>query len=248
MPPAQSEQDLFLKDLQPDEQPTTDPFEQPLVPEQAPAVEAGEPTPEETQVNRRERRLQAKLQAERESAIALAAKLQALSEAQEAARQNAPSEYLKRVERIYGTDSPEAQAATQLLAEALQGVEERATERALEQFRAEQQAAREQELKAERELDDMVGEIEDTYNVTLDPTTQKTFFQLLEKLSPKDRDGNITAYADPLAVWEELQHRKQPQTRQKDLATRGLNKTGASPATSLEQNSQERWLRDNGII
>jgi len=40
-------------------------------------------------------------------------------------------DYLKSVERIYGTDSPEAQTATEILKNSLRSIEEKAVERAV---------------------------------------------------------------------------------------------------------------------
>lgn len=243
-----NEQEEFLKSLEPKENPV-DPFAQTTeAPPEEKKEEEQEPT-EEEKFNRRERRLQAKLQAERESSIALAARLEALSEAQKARTESAPAEYLKAVERIYGTGSPEATEATELLKTALQGVETRATERALEQFREEQRRAEEAVAKEEKTLDGMLEEIEDETGQTLDAQTKKGFFALLEKLSPKDSDGNIVAYADHHAVWDELQARKQPkENRAKELAARSMTRTGASPTATVEASAQERWLRENGLI
>lgn len=238
-------QEEFLKDLNPKEEGV---FEAPLTPE-APKPEKEEEESEEQKFNRRERRLAAKLQAEREAGIVMAARLEALTEAQKLRNAVEPSEYLKSVERIYGTNSPEAQEATELLKSALKGVEERATNRALEQFREEQRKEREAVAKEEKTLDTMVEQLEDEYNVSLDSQTKKSFFQLLEKLSPKDSNGEVIAYADHHAVWEELQSRKQqPTNRAKDLASRSMVKTGASPSTTVETDSNERWLKENGII
>ncbi len=243
-----NEQEEFLKSLEPKEN-QADPFAQPTeAPTEEKKEEEQEPT-EEEKFNRRERRLQAKLQAERESSIALAARLEALSEAQKARTESAPAEYLKSVERIYGTGSPEATEATELLKTALSGVETRATERALEMFREEQKRAEEAVSKEEKTLDGMLEEIEDETGQTLDAQTKKGFFSLLEKLSPKDSDGNIVAFADHHAVWEELQARKQPkENRAKELAARSMARTGASPTSTVEASAQERWLRENGLI
>lgn len=240
--PDNAQQD-FLKDLEPEQK--TDVFDQPIEP-----VVPTEETPEEPEdtSNRQLRRLQKRYEAERESAIALAAKVEVLTSAQRA-QAEVPSEYLKKIERLYGTDSPEAQAATQLLSDALKGVEDRATERALEAFRAEQQQEADAVGQNERTLDSMVEDIEDTFNVTMDAQTQKGFFQLLEKLSPKDHNGNIIEYADAHAVFEELQARRAPaQNRAKDLAARSMVKTGASPDTNVQDDAALRFLKDNGII
>lgn len=239
-------QEEFLKDLNPDTK--TDVLTEPLVPTEPEKVEEGTESDEE-KTNRRERRLQAKLQAERESSIALAARLEVITEAQKFRSESEPAEYLKSVEKIYGTNSPEATEATELLKNALKGVEDRATERALEILREENQKERDSVSAEEHNLDEMVENIEDAIGHDMDDQTKQGFFQLLEKLSPKDRDGNIIEYADPEAVWDELQARKQqPSSRAKDLAARSLVNSGASPQTSVSADSNQRWLIENGII
>lgn len=240
------EQDEFLKDLQTN----NDVFDQPLNPQ----PEAGKPKEDEEEEipkNRTEKRLRSKLQAERETSIALAARLEALTEAKKFSEGTDESDYLRTVEKIYGTQSPEATAATELLKKALQDVEKTATEKALKTYREEQAREKESLANEEKELDSMVEEIEDEYGISMDANTKKGFFTLLEKLSPKDRDGNVTEYADHNAVWEELQARKERlpnNSRAKDLASRSMTRTGASPSTGVEVDSNERWLRDNGII
>lgn len=243
MPPDKTQED-FLKDLAPTD--VLNPLEQPLTPE--PATEEEEEEPGEEARNRRERRLQAKLQAEREYGIAMAAKLEVLTEAQRLQREVNP-ELDETISRIYGTDTPEALAATQLLQKAIKSAEDRAAERALEAFREEQRQASQAVAHEEQNLDDMIEELEDEYGVAIDAQTQKGFFTLLEKLSPKDREGNILEYADHHAVWEELQSRKAPaNTRAKDLASRSMVRNGAPTNTSVTDDATERFLRENGII
>ena len=239
------EQEDFLKDLQPN----NDVFEQPLD-SQEPEMVTEDSTIEKEPANRETRRLRAKLQAERESSIALAARLEALTEARNL-QQSPEADYLKSVERIYGTDSPEASAATELLKKALADVEKTATERALELFRQEQVRETEEVLQEERVLDSMIEELEDEYGVVMDEDTQRGFFTLLEKLSPKDRNGNVIEYADHHAVWDEYQVRKERlsnNSRAKELASRSVSRSASSPSTSVQADSNERWLRENGII
>lgn len=241
MPPDQTQEE-FLRDLEPQD---TNVFDQPT-PETAPVADEEE-EPIEAR-NRRERRLQAKLQAEREAGIAMAAKLEVLTEAQRLQRETNP-ELDETISRIYGTDTPEALAATQLLQKAIKSAEDRAAERALQAFREEQEQASQAVAVEEQNLDSMIEELEDEYGVTLDAQTQKGFFTLLEKLSPKDRDGNIIAYADHHAVWEELNARKSSSnTRAKDLASRSMVRNGAPTNTSVTDDATERFLRENGII
>lgn len=241
-----SEQQKFLQDL---EHVPTAPLERGVSPEKEITSEPVKPEKDEEGGNRAYRRLQAKYQAERESSIRLAERLQALEDAKAATKDDA-ADYLKKVERIYGSDSPEASAATELLKTALMEVKETAKMEALEALRAEQAQAQQSVAKEEETLDAMIEEIEDENNVTLDDQTKKGFFQLLEKLSPKDREGNIVAFADHHAVWEELQARKQQAqgNRAKDLASRSMVKSGTGVESNLQEDVMTRYLKDNGLI
>lgn len=206
---------------------------------------------EESVKDRRHKRLEAKLQLERESNIALSARLQAIAEAKES--QEVPAEYLKSVERIYGTDSPEALAATELLKNALRGVKEEATNEALTKFRAEQKASSEAINKETKELDSMLDELEDDYNVDLTSDKaeplRKAFFKTLERLSPKDAEGNVTHYADHRAVWEEMQTKinKRTETRAKDLSSRSMVNSNATDS-KVQDDAALRFLKENGIV
>lgn len=247
-----SEEEKLLEDTNKQEE---DVMNAPLVPEVKGQAEVQTPQSndddeEETPKRRREKRLMDKLQSEREANIALSSRLEALSEAQKL-REDTADDYLKKVEKIYGTDSPEAQAATNLLAEALKGVEEKAYDRAVTSFREEQRQAQEALQKEEQTLDSYVEELEDTYNVTFTPEMEKAYFQLMEKLSPKDSEGKILAYADPHSTWEifqeKLQSRK-PDTRQKDLASRSMVNSGTSDDTKIQDDAARRLLKEAGII
>lgn len=239
-------QDEFLKEFEPKEGETQ--LEQPLFPEKGEEKTEEEELPEDLK-NRHLRRLEKKLQMERESGIALAARLETLSEAQRFRQEMPEGEYLKTVERIYGTNSPEAIEATELLKQSLRDVKNAARDEALETFREEQRRERGAVQQEEQNLDGMIEELEDEYRTAMNENTKRGFFQLLEKMSPKDREGNIIAYADHHAVWEELQTKKQStNTRAKDLASRSMVQTGASPSSGVEVDANERYLKEQGII
>lgn len=249
-----NEENQFLKELE--EGPTqVDNFETPLTaPQEAIAQEEekDEDDPEnqpESVKDRRHRRLEAKLAAEREANIALNERLRLIAES----KQSDTEDYLKNVERIYGTDSLEAQTATELLKNALKSVEDRAHQRALEDFRAEREKEKAEVSKEEESLDSMLDELEDEHGVDLTSTkaesTRKAFFTLLEKMSPKDSNGNIIAYADHNAVYEVLKEKltKKAENPAKALAARSMTQSG-SAGTNLADNSTEQFLKENGII
>jgi len=199
--------------------------------------------------NRRERRLMDKLAAERESSSFMAGKLAAREEAKSAITEE--SDYLKAVERIYGTDSPEAVLATDLLKKAIVGARDDAENRAYERIKSERQREIEEARQAEKQLDDMVDEIEDEYGVTLTDTQERAFFTPLERMSPKDKQGAVIEYADPHAVWEVFQEKlnKRPSdNRAKDMSSRSMTQSGSSTESNLNNDVQARFLKENGII
>lgn len=247
-----SEQEQFLKDIQ-SEGANQDPFaylneQLPVAESEKPAEESVEQTGDVEPRNRRERRLEARLQAEREAGIQLAARLQALEEQRTSSTPK--SEAVSNIERIYGVDSPEAREATEILKSELARVREEATQAALnaleERTSRETQAIRE----AEQQLDSMLEDIEDEFDVDMTPQARTDFFKLLEKMSPKDKDGNIIQYADHLAVWEDYQLRTQKpvDNTAKNLAARAMTNGAAASDQNLVSSVAERYLREQGII
>lgn len=200
--------------------------------------------------NRREKRLAEKLQAERESNIALNARLQAIAESKQSREEGDTRNYLKAVERIYGSASPEATEATELLKDALKGLEEQAVARAVEKLREEQQQSSAALREDEQRLDSFVEEIEDEFNLTLTEDQQKGFFKMMERASPKDANGNIIEYADPLFVWERYQEKLQrpTNTQAKNLSSRSMTQGSVGDNSKVVADAELKFLRENGII
>lgn len=259
----EKEIDQFLQDLNTDQPEGTDVMDLPLNPEPEKAKEEGEEPkqPKENDDNeldengelkprnRRERRLMRKLNEERESSIFLSGKLAAREETQRVVTEE--QDYLKAVERIYGTETPEAQLATDLLKKAIVGARDDAKAQALAEYRAERQREIEEVRKADNMLNDIVDEIEDTYDVTLNTAQEKAYFELLKKMSPKDDKGNVTSLADPHAVWEVFQDRLKKRgtdNQAKVLSDRSMVQSGAQKDSTLQTDVTTRFLADNGII
>lgn len=254
-------QEEFLKDTEVDPN-KVDVLEQPLLPEVPEMGTEGAGSSEEGTEgggtddkgelkprNRRERRLMERLDAEKQSSAFLAGKLEARTEAGRAVSEE--SDYLKSVERIYGTDTPEAQLATDLLKKAIVGAREDAKQAALEEIRQDRQREMADQNEADKELDSMIDEIEDEYGVTLTEPQERAYFQLLEKMSPKDKNGEVIEYADPHAVWEMFQEKlkqRPTDTRAKDLSSRSMVNSGSSKESNLNADVTARFLKEQGII
>jgi hypothetical protein len=241
-----SEQSEFLKEL--DIQEDSNVLNAPLT-EETPEKEETEEDAELKAKNRRERRLLEKYQRAKEEAIAYAARLQAIGDAQQIRGTTEESEYVERIKRIYGDATPEAKEATNLLVEAFKGVEESATQRALEKLAAEKEAESQQVKIEESTLDEIADKWEDTYGIDMsDESVRKGIFTLLERLSPKDEEGNIKEFADEDAVAElYLASKEKSSNRAKELSSRSMIR-GGSQESKVAQSAIERDLIERGLI
>ena len=204
----------------------------------------GDPEPK----NRRERRLMDKLQSERETAIALAAKLDAITQSQGSRSEQA--QFLDVAERIYGNQTPELREATELLKSALMGAKDEAKKEALAEWQSLREGEQNAISSAEKRIDLMIESIEDERNIDLSEGPHRTgFLKLLERMSPKDSNGNIIEYADHYAVWDVYQSQiKKPENPAKEVAARTMTNGTASGSSTLTNDTHERWLRENGIL
>ncbi len=206
---------------------------------------------------RRERRLEERYQREREANIELNARLQALAEARKETSSEA-EDFLKVVEPLFGNDTPEKAYATEILQKALKGVfgkaKEEAVREALETIRAEQQEEEQQIAEASEYIDSVMETLEEEYGADFSNTKIRNgYLTFLEKISPKDRDGDLIEYADPFAAYELYMSRMKGSTsRNKEVAARTMTESSATPREgtqkTAEQESLERQLRDLGIL
>lgn len=197
---------------------------------------------------RRERRLMEKLQGERESSIALAAKLDAITQSQNSRTEQ--SQFLDVAERIYGNQTPELREATELLKTALMGAKDEAKREALAEWQSINQKEKDAISSSEKRIDQMIESIEDERNIDLSEGPHRTgFLKLLERMSPKDSAGNIIEYADHYAVWDVYQSQvKKPVNPAKELASKTMTTSASSSNSNLTNDAHEQWLRENGII
>lgn len=164
-------------------------------------------------------------------------------------KQEVGDDHLKKVEAIFGTDTPEKLAATNLLKEALQGMTERAKAETLKEIGQE----REVETKAQREADNEVDEfLEMAADEGLDidnDNVRSGLITLMERMSKKYDDGNIKEFADNEGVidaYKELQKRG-GSSRARELADRSMTRSGESQPSTLPQNAIERYMKENGL-
>ena len=251
-----NETEQFLKDLDTEEK-KLDVFETPLVPETEAPKEPEDDEDDFTPKNRRERRIFRKLEARGEETNRLAQEVVSLRnviDAREARENTEEADYLKLVEKIYGTATPEAKEATETLKSALKGAYEAAKRDSLQESRQDREEERATEsnevAENERTLDGIMGELEDEHDVDFsDPQTRKGFLAVLEKLSPKDKEGNIVEYADSEAAYEVWESRRdKTANRAKAIASRTMTPSGQSQPSKLQEDANWRALKDAGIF
>lgn len=154
---------------------------------------------------------------------------------------------------IIGNDTPEKVKALEALKKTLSGVDERAASKAVERFQQQTQAElkrqQEEDTRAQEELDSSFEEIEDTYGVDLSSNTaqaRKTrsdFVDYIRKIAPKDAEGEVVAFPDLSAAFEEFQERSKrvnpTVAKAKQLASRGM--TTSTDATVVPKNTDKSW-------
>jgi len=205
--------------------------------------------------NRWTRRREAAYQRERETNIALAARLEAMSESQRFSREIGEMPIDERLVTLYGNDENGKRAA-QITQSLLQDVAKQAKEDAVKEFQAAREREREELVQNQDFIDGELEQLEDASGIDLTsnkPSAVKAraeFLGMVEKFSPKDAEGNITAYADFDQVFGiYMQGREKGNTRSKELASRGMVRSGASASqTKADVAAGEKFLKENGII
>lgn len=236
------EQDIF--DEKKKEEPKT---------EEAPEKEVDPEEVPDSLKNRQHRRLEQKLQKERESNIALAERVKILSESDRFAEE---SKIDPRIAKMFDTSDVGKENALRLH-EVMQDMSARAKQEALEEIQNQQVKEREEQKSYEGFIDNELESIEDQYNIDLTSDAPKArkarreFLELVQSLSPKDEDGTITGYADfgsTFEVYQQTHTEKVDNSRQKELASKLMQKSGNSETPTPQITSGFRgWEKDMNI-
>ncbi len=153
-------------------------------------------------------------------------------------------EVVDALEAVIGNDTPEKRRAVQALRDRL---DESANE--VRKWKEEQREAEIADKEAEEELSNAFDTIEETYDVDLtskNPTAVKIrqeFVSFVEKIAPKDRNGDIVDYPDMQSAWEtfsEIKKSAATPSRAKELASRSMARSSGS-----EQAPQQRTNRSS---
>lgn len=222
--------------------------------ETTPVVETGsEEVPakdDEPRKNRRHRRLEQQLAEEREARI----RAEALAQGRAEGRPSTDAATDPRLVAMYGENTE----AIRLHAELLNDFAAKAKEQALNEFRSSVAEEQAQQKKFESYIDRELESIEDEFDVDItsdSPAARKMRHELkdlVEKLSPKDEDGNLTGYADFKETFEVYQSRREKANagtdRAKEIAARTMQKPGNTvPAPQAPTPGFRGWMSDYKI-
>lgn len=145
---------------------------------------------------------------------------------------------------IIGNDTPEKKTALASLERALGNVDQRASQKAVDQLKEIRQQELQEDREAEEALEDAFDEIEENYDVDLTSNniiakkTRSEFVTYVERIAPKDRYGDIIDYPDMNAAWEtfsELRKGNQAPSRAKELANRGMTRSSDAQVTAPQK-------------
>lgn len=139
---------------------------------------------------------------------------------------------------IIGNDTPEKVHALKMLSKTIDGIREEASS-----AKRELEAERIADQEAEQELESAFESIEETFDVDFDrnPKLRSEFVTFVEKIAPKDRQGNIVDYPDMLSAYEtfnEMKSATRQPNRAKELASRSLAR---SSETTTVQPKRIDW-------
>ena len=243
----------FLEDIEPDVTKIDEALgitPETALPEKAESAEVEE-TPEPRK-NRHHRRLEKQLEEARIEAARAEARAQALLEMNVGKRSDEVDPLLLQ---LYGSEERGKEAAL-IHQKLIDSAVEKAREQALQEFNANQSARLREEQEAQAAIDSAFETVEDTYNVDLtsnSPAARKArteMLELLERLSPKDAEGNIKEYADMSAVYDVYQstRKESASTRQREAASRSMVKGDVSPTPERKPTpGMFGWRTDYGV-
>ncbi len=192
--------------------------------------------------NRRHRRLEKQLQTERELRIAAEAKAEGRAEAEGSSKEASVDGMPASWKATYG-DSPESRQAWAVQSEIMAQYAEQAKTAAIAEIEHTQAQERAAQKEFETFIDNELESIEDEFDVDVtsnSPAAKKArreFLDLVQQLSPKDEDGQVTGYADFQEAFKIYQEKKSKpdNSRQKEIASRSMERPGSETAPERKQ-------------
>jgi hypothetical protein len=214
----------FLGELEETKEPFDQPIEDPFTPEETPVE--GEVAEEKPLPFNKDPKIQKFIEKE------ISKRLENFTpEARETTQAPADNRMDDVLTRIIGNDTPEKVQGIKDMKELLTGLTGQAKAEAIAELESRQNAEVEADREAEVELENAFDNIEETFDVDItsnNPIARKTrqeFVSFVEKIAPKDRNGDIVDYPDMASAWEtfsEIKKSTATPSRAKELASRSM--------------------------
>ncbi len=131
-----------------------------------------------------------------------------------------------------------------------------AKEEALQELSNQRDREAKEQKDYESYIDAQLEALEDDHNVDLTsdaPAARKArreLLELVEKLSPKNEDGEITGFADFGTSWDVYSERRQKSTsvqQKKEIAAQTMNRSGNVDGKKVNDDANLAYLRSIGI-
>lgn len=172
----------------------------------------------------------------------------------ETPQQETPKEVDDYYVRLIGNDTPEKVA---MIKEAMARDErmlQQAEERAFGRLSQNEQEEMRADKEAEEELSNAFENIEENYDVDITSNsasavkTRQEFVSFIERIAPKDRNGDVIDYPDMQVAWEtfsEIKKSNQQPSRAKELASRSMAR---SSEAQIQQPKKNNWETADAFI
>lgn len=149
----------------------------------------------------------------------------------------ADDEVTEVLTQLIGNDTPEKVAMVKKFQNILEKGNQKAQQAALAELDSRQQAEVRADAEAEQELENAFDNIEEAYDVDItsnNPLAKKTrqeFISFVEKIAPKDRNGEVIDFPDMNSAWETFNEMKtRTPSRAKTLASRSMARSSEASA------------------
>jgi hypothetical protein len=262
MEPKNNQVDEFFAKLPTEDKEQVDIFDEKkpadIVPEKKVDNDDPEKVPESIK-DRRHRRLEQRLQEEREANIALNERVKVLSE-MDRFTQEVGDAVIPDIAKMFDSSDVGKENALRL-SKVIVDTQKRAKEEAIREIEEKQAQVIEEQKSYEALIDSELEFLEDTHNIDLTSDSPKArkarreFLELVQELSPKDENGDITGYADfesTFNVYQKTRTEDKPDnTRREEIANRSMKRSGPGSDVPVKRTSGfSGWKTDieRGII
>lgn len=163
-----------------------------------------------------------------------------------------PDEVVEALTGLIGNDTPEKKRVLAAMSKAFKTVEERGAERALKHLEDQQHREVADERKADNELSQGFEDIEEEFDVDLTSNTtaarrtRNDFIDFIQRVAPKDENGQVTDFpdfAEAFSVFQDTQ--KSPEksktvNRAKELSSKSMGRSSGD-VSAPQKNTDKSW-------